>query len=555
MSGTESTDGPDGTDRATPATPAETGANAENGANGAIDASELAIAGAVLASIAEEMGEALGRTAYSPNIKERRDYSCGVFDAAGQLVAQAAHIPVHLGAMPAAVRAVAALEPFAPGDVLAVNDPFLGGTHLPDLTTVAPVFTPQGALLGFVATRAHHADIGGLAPGSMPVATELLQEGLVIPPIRLLEAGRPVTAAIELIVRNSRAPAERRGDLRAQLAATALGATRLDAARARFGEAGLRARFAALLDHGERVMRAVIAEIPDGGYRFEDRLEIGDGGAAIRLHLVVRGETLHFDFTGTDDETAEASVNAVAAVTRSACYYVARCLAGPDAPANEGCYRPITFTLPERSLVAAGPPRAVSAGNVETAQRIADVGLGALAQALPDRIPAASQGTMNNITIGGYDRARDRPYAYYETIAGGAGAGPSGPGRCAVHTHMTNTMNTPVEALPHAYPFTVERYEVRAGSGGAGRHRGGDGLVREYRFHDAATVTLVTERRTYAPWGLRGGEPGLTGRNILQRMGEPEVVLPARCEVRVGPGDRVRIETPGGGGWGVPGDA
>ena len=522
----------------------------------ALSAAELAIAGAALASVAEEMGEALGLSAYSPNIKERRDYSCAVFDAGGQMVAQAAHLPVHLGAMPAAVRVVTELAPFSRGDVLALNDPFLGGTHLPDITTVVPVFADrpgpaEAELIGFVATRAHHADIGGMAPGSMPVARELLQEGLVIPPIRLVSAGDLDTAAMALIVRNSRAPEERRGDMRAQLAATALGGQRLEALAHRFGVEELRGRFAALLDHGERVVRAMLREVPDGRYTFEDRLEIGDG-VIIRLAVEVEDDGIHFDFTGTDPESEETSLNAVAAVTRSACYYTVRCLAGPDAPANEGCYRPVRFTLPERSIVAAGPPRAVSAGNVETSQRITDVALGALAQALPGRIPAASSGTMNNITIGGYDRARRRPYAYYETIAGGAGGGPQRDGRSAVHTHMTNTMNTPVEALPLSYPFTVERYEVREGTGGAGRHPGGDGIVREYLFHDHATVTLVTERRRFAPWGLAGGGDGAVGRNTLLRADGTTRDLGSRVEIQVAPGDVLRVETPGGGGWGPP---
>ena len=519
----------------------------------AISAADLAIAEALLTSVAEEMGEALRRTAYSPNIKERRDYSCGVFDAQGQMVAQAAHMPVHLGAMPAAVRAVMELAPFQPGDVLALNDPFLGGTHLPDITTVAPVFAGTDQPIGYVATRAHHADIGGMAPGSMPIARELLQEGLVIPPVRLIDAGVPAEAAIAIIVRNSRAPEERRGDLRAQLASAALGGRRLEALAARFGLDALAARFAALLDHGERVVRAVLREVPNGRYQSEDWLEVGDG-LAIRLTLEIEDESVHFDFTGTDPETTEASLNAVEAVTQSACYYTVRCLAGPDAPANEGCYRPVRFTLPPRSVVAAGPPRAVSAGNVETSQRITDVALAAFAQALPDRIPAASSGTMNNITIGGYDSARDRPYAYYETIAGGAGGGPLRAGRSAVHTHMTNTLNTPIEALPLAYPFTVERYEIREGTGGEGAHRGGDGVIREYLFHDTATVTLVTERRRFAPWGLAGGGDGALGRNTLQRAGGDVEELAARVQVDVGPGDRLRIETPGGGGWGPVAD-
>ena len=519
-----------------------------------VSASDLAITEAALTSIAEEMGEALGRTAYSPNIKERRDYSCAVFDAEGQMIAQAAHMPVHLGAMPTAVRAVMDLAPFEPGDVLALNDPFLGGTHLPDITTVAPVFAGQPEPIGYVASRAHHADIGGMAPGSMPVARELLQEGLVIPPIRLIRAGEPEAAAMALIVRNSRAPIEREGDLRAQLASVALGNRRLTALSRRLGIKTLAERTVALLAHGERVIRAVIAELPDGRYEFEDRLEVGDDGLTIRLALNIDGDGAHFDFTGTDAETEEASLNAVEAVTQSACYYSIRCLAGIDAPANEGCYRPIRFTLPHRSVVAAGPPRAVSAGNVETSQRITDVALGALAQAVPDRIPAASSGTMNNITIGGYDSARERPYAYYETIAGGAGGGPQRDGRSAVHTHMTNTMNTPVEALPLAYPFTVDRYEVRPGTGGAGEHPGGDGLIREYVFHDRATVTLVSERRRFAPWGLAGGGDAMPGRNTLFRADGTVEDLGARAQVDVDSGDRLRVETPGGGGWGDPAD-
>lgn len=524
-----------------------------------LSAADLAITSSALASIPEEMGEALRRTAYSPNIKERRDYSCAAFDAEGQMVAQAAHMPVHLGAMPAAVQAVMELQPFSRGDVLALNDPFLGGTHLPDITTVAPVFSAlveQGSptLIGFVATRAHHADIGGMAPGSMPVASELLQEGLVVPPIRLIRAGEPEEAALALIIRNSRAPEERRGDIRSQLAATALGARRLEALSLRFGDVELQKRFSALLDHGERVVRAMIRTIPDGRYTFEDYLEVGDG-IRIQLTIKVDGDQIHFDFTDTDSESEDTSLNAVAAVTRSACYYTIRCLAGPDAPANQGCYRPISFTLPERSIVAAGPPRAVSAGNVETSQRITDVALGALSKALPERVPAASSGTMNNVTIGGYDKARGRPYAYYETIAGGAGGGPNRDGRSAVHTHMTNTMNTPVEALHLSYPFTVERYEIRRNTGGAGLHPGGNGILREYLFQDHATVTLVTERRKFAPWGLAGGDQGSVGLNTLIRADGVSLELESRCQIRVAPGDRVRIETPGAGGWGEPSPA
>ena len=514
-----------------------------------ISAADLAITDALLGSIAEEMGEALGRTAYSPNIKERRDFSCGVFDAEGQMVAQAAHMPVHLGAMPAAVRQIMELAPFYEGDVLVLNDPFLGGTHLPDITTISPVFVSD-QIIGFVATRAHHADIGGMAPGSMPVAKELLQEGLVIPPIRLVDAGKRNDSVFTLIIRNSRAPEERKGDLRAQIAATEVGVQRLRAVANRFGTPSLLARFDALLQHGDRVIREIISEIPDGDYAFQDRLEVGDHGLQIQLMLSITGDEVMFDFSGTDPETEESSLNAVAAVTRSACYYTIRCLAGDEAPNNEGCYRPIHFILPERSVVSAGTPRAVSAGNVETSQRITDTAMGALALALPDRIPAASSGTMNNITIGGFDKNRDQPYAYYETIAGGAGAGPLRSGRSGVHTHMTNTMNTPIEALPLAYPFSVERYALRTGTGGNGLNRGGEGIVREYLFYDKATVSLITERRIFAPWGLSGGSAGSLGKNTLIRKNGEEIDLGSRAEISVDIGDRVRVETPGGGGWG-----
>ena len=524
------------------------------------DPAELSIFNALFAAVAEEMGLTLGRTAHSPNIKERRDYSCAVFDPQGRLVAQAAHIPVHLGAMPSAVQAAMGLAPFAPGDVVMLNDPYLGGTHLPDITMVSPVFVPgnrRRTLAGFVASRAHHADVGGSTPGSMPLATDLYQEGIIIPPIKLYERGRLNQGALDLLLRNVRTPEERRGDLEAQVAAHRLGERRLAEMVERYGLRQTHRQMASLMDYAERMTRAALAAVPDGEYPFEDFLDddgISDEPVAIRLRAVVRGGELHCDFTGSADQRPS-SVNAVASVTRSAAYYVVRCLlAGPSAsegvPANEGCFRPISFTLPEGSIVNARPPAAVSAGNVETSQRIVDVLLGALAQALPALIPAASAGTMNNVAIGGQDPLRDRPFTYYETVGGGAGASPEGAGLSAVHTHMTNTMNTPIEALEMTYPVRIRQYSLRRGSGGQGCHTGGDGIVREWEFLAPATLTVVSERRRFGPWGLAGGAAGEPGRNVLRRADGTETELPSKGQMAVQAGDRLAIETPGGGGWG-----
>jgi N-methylhydantoinase B len=531
-----------------------------------IDPAELAIANALFASVADEMGVTLGRTAHSPNIKERRDYSCAVFDARGRLIAQAAHIPVHLGAMPTAVEAVLPLAPFKPGDVIILNDPYLGGTHLPDITMVSPVFLPPSSSpIGFVASRAHHADVGGISPGSMPIAEELTQEGVVIPPVRLYDRGRLSEPLLDILLRNMRNPPERRADLDAQVAANRTGEARLREIIERYGLRRTNQLTVALMDYAERMTRAAIEAIPDRSYTFEDALD-DDGASAepvpIRVTVTVRGDSLHADFTGSSPERPT-SINAVAAVTRSAVYYVVRCLLDEAVPSNDGCFRPITLTLPQCSVVNAGPPRAVAAGNVETSQRITDVVLGALARALPDLIPAGSQGTMNNITIGGEAAAS---FAYYETIAGGAGASPSSRGLDAVHTHMTNTLNTPVEALEMAYPFRVTEYAVRRGSGGAGKHPGGDGVTRTYEFLTPATVTLQTERRRLAPYGLNGGKPGQPGRNTLTRAEnvadgfslppggaedpESDTLLPSKVRLTVAPGDRLTIESPGGGGWG-----
>jgi N-methylhydantoinase B len=516
------------------------------------DPATLAIFDALLSSVAEEMGVTLGRTAHSPNIKERRDYSCAVFDADGRLAAQAAHIPVHLGAMPYAVRAIKVLAPFAPGDIVIFNDPYLGGTHLPDVSLISPIFAGR-AILGWVASRAHHADVGGMSPGSMPVATELYQEGIIIPPIKLYAGGRLNDGVYDLLLRNMRGPEQRRGDFDAQVAANRTGEERFRALIERYGAAELRRRMAELMDYAERMMRAALRQVPDGVYEFEDRLD-DDGEdpdpVPIRVKITSADGELHCDFSGSSPERT-GSINAVATVTHSAVYYVARCLLGEDVPSNDGCFRPVRLTLPEASVVSASPPHAVSAGNVETSQRITDVVLGALAQALPDVIPAASSGTMNNLTVGGFDTRTGRHYAYYETVCGGAGGGPRRPGATALHTHMTNTMNTPVEALELAYPFRIREYSIREGSGGAGLHAGGDGAVRSYEFLAEATVTLVSERRRFPPYGLLGGEPGACGRTVLIHANGTEEVLPGKFSRRVAPGDVLRIETPGGGAWGA----
>lgn len=506
------------------------------------------------ASVADEMGVVLQRTAYSPNIKERRDFSCALFDAHGRLIAQAEHIPVHLGAMPLSVEACLHAQTFAPGDVVLLNDPYHGGTHLPDLTMVAPLFTGSGgALLGFVANRAHHADIGGMSPGSMPLSQDLFQEGLVIPPIKLVREGRLMRDLWNLLLANVRTPGEREGDLRAQLGANRTGIARMEHLIQRYGPDGIRDAMEGLLVYSERMTRRLIADLPDGTFRFEDALD--DDGldlepASIVVSLIIDGDQATVDFSGTCPQR-RGNINAVYAITVSAVAYVFRCVLGLDIPANGGCMAPIHVLAPPGSLVNARSPGAVAAGNVETSQRIVDVILGALAQVRPDLVPAASQGTMNNVTIGGWDPKHHRPYAYYETLGGGMGARPGKPGASAIHSHMTNTQNTPIEALEYAYPLRVRRYGVREGSGGAGRYRGGDGLCREIEMLAPARVTLLSDRRTFPPYGLAGGEPGQLGRNRLRR-GSRTIALPGKTSVDLRAGDILVIETPGGGGYGPP---
>jgi N-methylhydantoinase B len=516
-----------------------------------VDAISLAVFHNLFASIAEEMGVTLQRASFSPNIKERLDFSCAVFDGQARMVAQAAHIPVHLGSMPASVAcALGVFDTFRPGDVVVLNDPYRGGTHLPDVTMLSPVFVEQGARPAyFVASRAHHADVGGMAPGSLPLSTELYQEGIIIPPVRLVEAGRRNQGVLALITANSRAPEERLGDLEAQLAAQRVGERRLQALVNAHGAARVQAHAAALIDYSRRMIEAVIAAIPDGEYRFEDVLE-GDGQREgeipIRVRIAVSGPRMTVDFAGSAPQVA-GNLNAVEPVVRSATWYCVRLLAEEDVPVNHGCFEPVEIRVEPHSLLNPDFPAAVAVGNMETSQRIVDVVLGALAQALPGRIPAASQGTMNNVTFGG--AVQGRPFVFYETIGGGHGAGPLGDGVSGRHSHMTNTRNTPVEALEYALPVRVLAYALREGSGGQGRCRGGEGIRREFRFLAPAAVTVNSERRARRPYGLQGGEPGRPGANRVVRDGV-ERAIGAKAAVHVRPGDRLVIETPGGGGWG-----
>ncbi len=513
---------------------------------------ELELFRHLLTSIAEEMGVVLRKTSYSANIKERRDYSCAVYDSRGETVAMGDHMPVHLGAMPLSVRAVREAFDLRRGDVALVNDPFRGGTHLPDITAVAPVFTRGGRQPAFyVANRAHHADVGGMSPGSMPLAREIYQEGLRIPPVLIRRGGKMDRDLLGLVLANVRTPVEREGDLMAQLMALHRGEARLLELAAKYGEARVRRNMRALQDYSERMMRATLRQLPRGTYRFEDYLESDKPAGEllpIRVAVTLAGEAATVDFTGSSAQV-EGPVNANLAVTTAAAMYVFRCLVPEEIPFTAGILRPIRIVAPEGSIVNARPPAAMAAGNVETSQRITDVILGALAQAAPERIPAASCGTMNNLSFGGA-RPEGGVFAYYETIAGGMGASANGAGHSATHTHMTNSWNTPVEAFEHQYPLRIESYRVRRNSGGAGRHRGGDGIVRELRFLAPAEVTIISDRRVRGAYGLAGGEAGKPGRNSLVRGNRKPVEIPAKTRFEMAAADLLRIETPGGGGWG-----
>ena len=519
-----------------------------------LDPIELAVFQSATHSIAEEMGAALRRTSFSPNIKERRDYSCAVFDGKGQVVAMGDHMPVHLGSMPMSVRAAIDAVRMEAGDVVVLNDPYAGGTHLPDLTMVLPVFVEgEAAPVMYVAARAHHADVGGMYPGSMGLCREIYQEGLRIPPVRIVRSGEMERSVLEIILHNVRTPEEREGDLMSQIGACRVGETRLRELIAKYGVAKLRGLTVRLLDYSEELMRAELAKVTHGSYAAEDFLD-SDGfrDEPIRIAVAIAFDasrrSVTIDFAGSSAQV-ESSINAVYAITYSAVYYVFRCLLAEDAPATAGLMRAITVLAPSGSIVHAQLPAPVAGGNVETSQRIVDVLLRALAQALPGRIPSASSGTMNNLTIGGVDPRSGRSFAYYETIAGGMGARPQADGVSGIHTHMTNSLNTPVEALEYAYPLRVRSYGYRDGSGGSGRYRGGDGIVREIEMLGPAQVTLLADRRVFPPYGLHGGAAGELGRSVLI-AGDETRVLPGKCSLSVKAGDVVRVETPGGGGWG-----
>jgi N-methylhydantoinase B len=519
-----------------------------------VDPISLEVFKNLFAAVAEEMGVTLQRASFSPNIRERLDFSCAVFDAQARMVAQAAHIPVHLGSMPASVEsALSEFDALAPGDVIILNDPYHGGTHLPDITMVSPVFV-EGEVRFFVASRAHHADVGGMSPGSLPLSTELYQEGIIIPPIKLIDAGKRNTGVLGLITANSRAPEERLGDLEAQLAAQRVGEKRLLAMVAEHSEARVSDHAAALLDYSRRMTEAVIAAIPDGEYTFEDAME-GDGQhefhIPIKATLKITDSQMTVDFTGSAPQVA-GNINAVEAIVRSATWYCIRLLAQDDVPVNHGCFAPVSVVTPHHSLLNPDFPAAVAVGNTETGQRVVDVVLGALAQALPGRIPAASQGSMNNFTFGGNQNGR--AFVYYETIAGGHGAGTLGDGLSGRHSHMTNTRNTPVEALEYALPVRVVEYSLRENSGGAGEHQGGAGIRRIYEFLAPATVTINSERRIYTPYGLEGGAAGEKGENKIIHSDQSIQNVSGKFTGTVMLGDRVVLDTPGGGGWGSPKD-
>jgi N-methylhydantoinase B len=514
-----------------------------------LDAIELNIFASRLSAVCAEMGAVLQRTAFSPNIRDRLDFSCAVFDAGGELCAQAAHIPVHLGSMAYAMRDIVAAIEWQDGDMVMVNDPFLGGTHLPDITLIAPLFY-QGKLQAFVANRAHHADIGAETPGSMPLSRHLDEEGLVIPPTHLVVDDVIDQAVLTSIFSVIRSGETGRGDFAAQVSANRNGLLRLGAQVSEMGVESFHVALADLNNYAERLARSTLDAIPDGEYRFTDVMDddgLGHDDVPIQVSLQIKHHQVRVDFTGTAPQV-EGNINCPLSVAAAAVFYVFRCLMPSQTPACAGSFRPITLYAPAGCLLNARRPAAVAAGNVETSTRVVDVVMGALAQAIPGRIPAASQGSMNNLAMGHASKADG--WDYYETMGGGMGAGSRCNGLSAVQTHMTNTLNTPIEVLESIYPVRITRYAVREGSGGAGQYRGGDGLIREFGFLQPATITLLTERRRHAPWGLAGGEAGMSGRNLLNG-----VPLPGKVSLGVKAGDTLTIETPGGGGWGAVKDA
>jgi N-methylhydantoinase B len=517
------------------------------------DPTRLEIFKNIFHSIAEEMGAVLRRSAFSPNIKERRDYSCAVYDAYGEVLAMGDHMPVHLGSMPASVAAARSVLILEPGDIALLNDPFAGGTHLPDLTMVMPVHLLTKKRPSFyVANRAHHADIGGALAGSMGPAREIFEEGLRIPPVHLFRRGELNREVMHLILANVRTPEEREGDLAAQIAACRTGHRRLLEVVQKYGERELQTYGNFLLEYSEKMMSSALRALRPGVYTAEDFLD-GDGFKSgplkIKVRIKINRERAEVDFSGSAPQCA-GNVNAVEAIAVSAVYYVFRCLLAEDVPATSGLIRPIRMIAPSGTIVNAKPPAAVAGGNVETSQRMVDTLFRALAKAAPSRIPAASQGTMNNFTLGGRDsRSNNAPFAYYETIAGGMGARPGLDGISAVHTHMTNSWNTPIEVFEQTYPARVRSYAIRKNSGGQGKFHGGDGIIREIELLTPTQVASLSDRRERGPYGLNGGLEGKPGKNEVIREGKT-MPLPGKCTFNADTGDILRIETPGGGGWG-----
>lgn len=524
-----------------------------------IDPIQLEIYRHLFTSIPEEMGTALKRTAYSPNIKERRDYSCAIFDADGQLAAMGDHMPVHLGSMSLSVQAAISAHALGPGDIVILNDPFCGGTHLPDITMIAPVYEPSDGFskpVFYTATRAHHSDVGGMSPGSMPLSEEIFQEGLRIPPLKLYRAGQLNRDLLSLLLWNVRTPREREGDLAAQVGAIRVGEKRLLELLESNGRQKVEQHCAALQNYSEKVMKDVISRIPNGRYKGEDLLD-DEGGSRtgserairIRVSITVSGSRMKIDFRGSDAQV-KGCMNAVYPVTLSAVYYVLRCLAPDDAPASAGLMRPVGVTAEPGTIVNAQYPAATAGGNVETSQRIVDTLLKALSSALPKLVPAASSGTMNNLALGGIDPLSGSSFSYYETIGGGMGASPERDGDSGVHTHMTNSLNTPIEVLEYDFPVRVREYRLRNGSGGKGKFRGGDGIIRSLEVLTDCQVTILSDRRKHPPYGLNGGGTGKRGANYLISKGKRKLV-PGKVSINLSKGDTIQIESPGGGGWGT----
>ena len=512
---------------------------------------ELSIFSSRISSICDEMGIVLQRAAFSPNIKDRLDFSCAIFDAQGELCAQAAHIPVHLGSMAYATRDIIDQVEWQKGDVLILNDPFLGGTHLPDVTLIAPVFSPNSSrLLGFVANRAHHADIGATSPGSMPVSSRLEEEGMIIPPTLIIKKGvrnESFYAYLLAAVVNKK---QSEGDFSAQISSVQVGLDRLSALINATNEERYLSALKALNDYGERLAESALSEIPDGEYSFSDVMDDdGQGNENIKIcaKISVSSHHIHVDFDGTANQVA-GNINAPLSVAAASVYYVFRCLMPRQTPACAGTFKSISLSAPKGSLLNANRPAAVAAGNVETSTRVVDVVMGALAKAIPDKVAAASHGSMNNVAMGmryKESNTKKQDWDYYETLGGGMGAFYKGDGLSAVQTHMTNTLNTPIESLELHYPLRVKRYEIRDGSGGLGKFNGGDGLIREFEFLDDADVTLLSERRITKPWGLSGGGDGEVGKNFYD-----DHQVAGKVFLKVEAGKCLRIETPGGGGFG-----